>query len=511
MHNNKYDYNINSEYNISNISIINSNIYYTTNNYKYKVSFEFTPLIKKINSNNYLNEMVVFDDYVIYDSNKSYNNDIKIYAQLKLFYYESVKVLNVFGYYNPYSNYNDSLYCSKIIYNDNNEPTCTVTIEGQIIYNVKLIPAANFVTYSDIKHTKEIGINDSNPSLYWTTLDENNNLIYSDADTFENLDIQHNEYQKQNIEYINYLCKYLTGHKGKFKINVEDILNNTNGMYLELVVEITDKYGNITEYTNTNNIFDLTGDEQLVMAYIRFNTNLMNNRSYKYKIEINPVLLKDEEVLYNPNENIVDLYKQFFYKKYSISVSNSDESEKEIWDSYIQLDDHNSYDAYLMHGYTDSNATKISNKQSWYFMFISKNTCDDPYILNSLNTYPEIIQFNGYKLKHISTRQLFLINRMKVNYVDNVYHFNGNEMIVCSLYNNKMLPIDSNLISKWELKPISFGTKTNNVIYANTNTAIISINNSNTYDKGYYNLQVNYTLDSNIMNYQTINKKILIK
>ena len=33
----------------------------------------------------------------------------------------------------------------------------------------------------------------------------------------------------------------------------------------------------------------------------------------------------------------------------------------------------------------------------------------------------------------------------------------------------------------------------------------------NTYDKGYYNLQVNYTLDSNIMNYQTINKKILIK
>ena len=100
---------------------------------------------------------------------------------------------------------------------------------------------------------------------------------------------------------------------------------------------------------------------------------------------------------------------------------------------------------------------------------------------------------------------------MKVNYKENIYHFNQDDIIVCSLYNNKMLPVNMNLSSKWNITPISYGANTTTKVCANTNTAIISINTTNIYDKGYYDLTVNYSLDNNVLNTQKINKRILIK
>lgn len=499
LHNGVYDYQLNTGYNIDNIIVEDNDIYYINNGYKYNVSFEFVPLIKDT-SNNIALDKIILNKYTLYDSSTyQLTQNTQIYGQLKLFYYPKIKVLNLYGYYNPE-------YCTNF---DEDNMTCSVTIIDQTIDNVKLYMAANLVQYMDIKNNS-VPINADNPSLYWTSLDENDNIIDSDINTINNIGMNHSEEDLINEMpmFINYLCKDLTGYKGTYylKIDSENELNN----YIQLVVEVystsnlqtpKNRYINNTEFT-------LTGNEGKVICYIRFNQHFSG--TYTCTLGIYPSKIIESEIKYTGNENLYTWYQKFFYKKYEISLRNKfgiRKYNKEMWDSYIKFDENDNYDTYLMHG---KNSIDDPNEY-WYFMFISKNTCDDLTIANTLNNYPETIQFGEYILKHISTKQLFLINRMNVDYVDNIYHFNGNEMIVCSLYNNKMLPTNMNIKSKWELKPISFGANTNNIIYANTNTAIISIPNSNAYDKGYYNLQVNYSLDGNIMNYQTINKKILIQ
>ena len=505
---NDIDYSLNEGYEINNIKIENNNIYYYHNYHWYNVLFTFTPLVKSNNSNKYIK----------YDSSR-YSENTQIYAQLDLFFYEQIQVLNVYGYYNE-------KYCSNFNNEDPNNITCTVTIEDQTIENVKLYSSAKYVEYSDIyNENTEVSITNLNPSLYWTSIEDIDKENF-DINTFTGLEIQHGEFQEPDIEYINYLCRDLTGLKGTYKLEID---YPDRYKKIELVVEVFDKDNDTfnsdnpiptIKYTNLDpkkSTFTLLGNENKVISYLRINGTTLGNQPLIITPHIYYQIMEDIEVKYNKEKNIslANFYKKFFYKKYTISSvqNNKYNTIKEIWDSYIQLNQDNNYDTYLMHG---KNSIDDLNEY-WYFMFISKNTCDNSKILDTLNSYPQSIEFTDektntkYILKHISTKQLFLINRMKVNYIDNIYHFNGNEMIVCSLWNNKMLPINTKISSKWALTPISHGAKTSNVIYSNTNTAIISIQNSNTYDKGYYNLQVNYSLDGNILNSKTINKKILIK
>lgn len=531
------DYQINEGFNISKLSILNNQIFYKDNNYLYNVSFEFIPIVEKTGNDSY-----ILDKYEIYDSSKNYPIGTQIYAQLKLYYYKQIKVLNIYGYYN-------SKYCLDFNDEDPNNITCTVDLNKigieniEPIYNVKLHEAANFISYSDIQYSlinnensgiNGIEISSLNPSLYWVTeetINEENNI-----NSFINIEMQHGDYHKEDIKYINYLCQNLTGTKGTYMLDVVQDIDAVT-----LIVEVFDKNNNTfnTDHpvssriysSGPNNILTLTGDENLVIAYFRFNNTILEfQQPIKFSPFIYPGSYTYTQIKYTGEENLVLLYKQFFYKKYCMSIRNKNSgrtySKKEIWDSYIQLENNkidlqeieldkeinedlnNSlYDTYLMHGKNSLN----DPNEYWYFMFISKNTCDDSETLHSLNNYPQEIQIGDYILRHVVSKQLFLINRMDINYAKNVYHFNGDEMIVCSLHNNKMLPININMTSKWKLTPISHGANTNNVIYANTNTAIISVPNSNTYDKGYYNIQVNYSLDGNINNSTKINKKILIK
>lgn len=483
LHNGQYSFGINNEYNISNISIVNDYIYYNDTEYRYTLRYTFEPYVKIVSH---------IDDTHTVSNYKPYNHDEyqigqELFGKLKLFYYEKVKILNVFGYYNE-------KFCTDL---NESELTCTVNLEGvEPINNVKLYPASPYVEYSDIRYANHQLINHFNPSCYWISCIDGSSLDFNNLEeSFMDLGMNHSleELENEDPKFINYLYQDLTGLSGTYKIDAD---NN----YIKLVVEIDGE--EITEDT-----FELTGNEEQVFVTFRYNPdNLPYQESIIFEPHIYSVVnTEDQEVLYDESQNLADWYRQFFYKKYSISVTNSD-YVKEIWDSYIQLDDNNNYDTYLMHGkdYED-------DPEYWYFMFISKNTCDDPNILNNMNKYPDKIKFDKYILKHISTKQLFLINRMRVNYAKNIYHFNTSDMIVCSLYNNKMLPHNMNITSKWVLTPLSYGANSNNIIYANTNTAIISVKNANAYDKGYYNIQVNYSLDSNTINYQTINKKILIK
>lgn len=486
LHNNQYVYNLNSGYNVRNIHVENNYIYYKDNDYEYIVNFTFESLVKSVS---YADEHAI-ENYSPYNHD-TYEIGQQLYAKLNLFYYEKIKVLNVFGYYND-------TFCTNL--NEDNL-TCTVDftkvgLNIDPINNVKLHLASKLVTYKDVRYTDSPLLHEENPSLYWITFDENNTNFDSLLNTFIDLDIHHSveELENEQPKYINYLCQDITGLKGKYKLEVEGSSD------IRLCVDIDEvKHYN----TDNNGIIELTGNENKVLVYFEFDSETTD--TFIFKPHIWTVIETfDKEIPYNPeitDAELIDLYSQFFYKKYSITIKNNTEilHKKEIWDSFIQLDENSNYDTYLMH-----------DKDIWYFMFISKNTCDDPNILNILNVYPDTIEFGKYILKHVVTKQLFLINRMDINYVDNIYHFDGNDMIVCSLYNNKMLPHNMNISSKWKLTPVSFKANTDVSIYAKTNTAIISINNNNSYDKGYYNLQIMYSLDPNTLNYQQINKKILI-
>lgn len=493
--NGEYEYVINSEYNIQNIKIDNDRIKYVTDEYVYNLDFYFTPFFKDEINNKFIEYS---KDNNVYD---------KLYARLDLYYQEIEKKLNIFGYYSTKNNFCEN-------FNTNNGiTTCTVHLTDNItIDNVVLYESANYIEYTD-RLTNHI-VNDLNPSLYWISFDNTNPL-----NTFENLDIVHNEIPDEDssyYHYTNYLCKVLTGLKGYYEISIEN-LGNPNidiNVYVQMHVDIIRNDGQKIECntaSNEYNSFELYGDEQQVILYFTISNFISGQNEFKILPHMYFTTTEDAQVKYKRDEDLVKLYKQFFYKKYTVSLVDDNLQNstilKEIWDSYIELDNDN-YDAYLMHDGDKS----ITNNKYWYFMFISRNTCDDPKISVNMNKYPKTIKFGKYILKHVSTKQLFLINRMRVKYVkNNIYHFNHNDMIVCSLYNNEMLPHNMNLSSKWSIKPISYGTFTNNIIRANTNTAIISTKDSKVYDKGYYQLQVNYALDNNLINYQTITKKILIK
>ena len=101
---------------------------------------------------------------------------------------------------------------------------------------------------------------------------------------------------------------------------------------------------------------------------------------------------------------------------------------------------------------------------------------------------------------------------MDIKYEENVNHFNKNDMIVCSLENNKMLPTNINLSSKWEIKPLSWANNYLPSVYSNSNIGIISLQeNDNKYAQGYYELIVRYSLDQNLINTRKIVKKLLVK
>lgn len=485
--NRNFEYIINEGFNINNIEIIDNVFYYNTENYQYKMFFEFTPQLKNINTNEYFDYDVLNEDIIKTD----YIENI-IYAKLDLHYYEVIQYLNVFGYYNSQT-------CSNFKLNteDSNLAQCSVKINSKTYNNVILHKSAKYVSYNDI--IDNYAITELNPSLYWYSPNDNINMI-------EDININHYEDNTTSVlnedpRYINYLCQNLTGTIGTYELALE-----TPNEYAEICVDVTKDNQTITYSSSNNNIFTLNGDETNAVVYFHVN---MNSNVTKTTIipHIYYCTYENTPIKYNKNitqQELVNLYKEFFYKKYSVSLLNNSEQTvlKNIWDSYINItnDEDNIYDTYLMH---DNNY--------WYFMFISKNTCDDPKVYASLKQNKESLEFGKYTLKHISTKQLFLINRMKVNYAKNIYHFNRNDLIVCTLYNNKMLPTNMNITSKWAFTPISVGANTKNIIYANTNTAIISMPNNNLYDRGYYNLQVNYALDNNVVNYQTINKKILIK
>lgn len=452
-------------------------------------------------------------------------NYSSIFIKLDLYYYEETSVLNIFGYYNSLSQNNITCTDINIVRDENDnivDVTCTVTIKDPVneddsitINNVLLHPS-KYYEYNALDDNEEsIGLTfNQNASAVWTTLDENDyfnvndviNEINLEYYTLDNISEINNE--ESGTKYINYLVSDLTGLSGSYHIKCES--ENEN---IKVKVLIEKETGNELYTNNENPDFSLTGDEKQVILYFEIGENtedaVFTPHLYKYEV-------KEIPIKYTGNDP--NFYKEFFYKKYSLKAVNLNNEEdkviKDIWDAKLKYNDY--YDTYLMHGYKDSMSIANEQEQTWYFVFISKDTCDKFENTSMLDKYLDAIEYscgnNKYVLRHVISKKLFLINRMKFIESKGVNHFSKDDLIVCSLENNSMLPTNFELHSKWEIHPLSFGVDSSIKILGNGNMSILSIpKNDNAYNKGYYEIMVNYSLNRSFINNQVIKKKILIE
>lgn len=190
----------------------------------------------------------------------------------------------------------------------------------------------------------------------------------------------------------------------------------------------------------------------------------------------------------------VNMYNEFF---------NSDCTEKEglyckLPDSEL-LESQFQYDFYLMH-----------DENTWYGVFISKLPLSDIEILND-DKCVDMIKFNNkYVLKHEKSNRRFLINRMKFMDAFSHNNFKGDDTIVASVENDD-LPYVMSLGTKWKFIKKSIGGIDIDPITSKTNAAIMSLNKyKDEHPRGYYDVEVTYSIDAFENNSRTINSIILV-
>lgn len=215
------------------------------------------------------------------------------------------------------------------------------------------------------------------------------------------------------------------------------------------------------------------------------------------------ILAINEPILYNAqkygdpyknqqeNGTLRSLYRQNLAALYGLFFKQGS------GDSYIEMNEHSyfDYDFYLMHD--DSN---------WYGVFISRM----PIYYGSDRDLvgPESFIYtdpNGHDFEfvHYRSGDKFLINRMY--YIDSEGRniFNQDDLI-CATIDNVNFPIVLSKGTKWKISPMSFGIDVdNNTSESYTNSCIFSVGQKeNKYMKGYYNIDVRYSIDGNIEHQQ---------
>lgn len=189
------------------------------------------------------------------------------------------------------------------------------------------------------------------------------------------------------------------------------------------------------------------------------------------------------------NQNTIDLYNEFFYK--DADTNNITQSKA------LSISKNIDYDFYLMH-----------DNDYWYGIYISPDTINHYtqlsyllYVPNVDNNYDFSVfglsSFKQYFFKYNRSGNEFLINRMKFNSSSGINHFLSTDIVVSNITNNYRLPFNLNIQSKYIVTPISLGLSKQTETKSNTEMAIINIpSNNNVYIKGYYDIKLNYSLDS---------------
>lgn len=234
-----------------------------------------------------------------------------------------------------------------------------------------------------------------------------------------------------------------------------NIVFNVNMIHANLV-----KVNNSAFFKELHTAYNLSADEyqrkQNINKYINMmsqNIDISDNDNYYNRIHV---------YNFNTPPNTDTVYSEFF--------DNNGAEIKSV----------EGYDTYIMH-----------DDKSYYVVFISKETINEKFD----KTLPKELTLNGYTLKHFRSDNIFLINRMKIEYTNGENHFNVDDIITCEI-TNVNLPFILSLGSKWTFTKVSLGGTSISPVTSKTNTAIVSIDKSQyKYVKGYYDVTVEYSID----------------
>ena len=262
-----------------------------------------------------------------------------------------------------------------------------------------------------------------------------------------------------------------------------------------------------------NNVIDYTNKGNLLNFISKYRESPMISDNKKYYNRVHYFTLHDtysgKPIIYSDDIDNSDLYANFFDSEGNqIGMVNNSIFEGKALD----------YDFYLMHDSLDIEDYRgiLSDKEledwepHWYGVFISKQTIDNAIIDSDLdiNTY---FRDNTYELRYVESDNKFLINRMKFKDSGGTNIFNADDIIVSTI-NNINLPFILELGSHWNFKSFSLGMNKEANVYSNTNSAIISMGNGNNqYEKGYYDVSVRYSLDSNTQEQKIKRARILVQ
>ena len=118
---------------------------------------------------------------------------------------------------------------------------------------------------------------------------------------------------------------------------------------------------------------------------------------------------------------------------------------------------------------------------------------------------------NKYTLKWQRSANQFLINRMYFVDTEGINQFDNDDLIVASI-DNVNFPYIFETGSKWKFSPMSIGMLESTNVESNTNSAIVSIGKGNkVYNRGYYNVDVRYSVDSFNQHQYMKKARILVK
>ena len=295
-------------------------------------------------------------------------------------------------------------------------------------------------------------------------------------------------------------CKSFCKRLCKFRKENADKLNVDKDISYDYDSEMNDKANESNKITSiisevtTNNL-------ESMLTQSSMQIKIANNTSYLNRIHIYDIYIGKSKWKYDSKfdiqqmndgsftmpQELIAIYRKFF----------TDTGKQKVW-----LRDENEYygyDFYLMH-----------DDKYWFGVFISQMTISNASSDDDLDC-PDIIKFNEFKLKKYRSGDKFLINRMMYEDAAPTYRFNTNDLIITTIDNvNFPYILDKN--TKWNIKPYSLGMPSVDDIQSTTNSAIFSIPKKvNTNISGYYDIEVRYSIDSNVNHQQIKKRRILIK
>jgi len=490
------------------------------------------------------------NDEVIEDiSLNNLNNVDYAYIKVEFYYHKKYIVRNRFYLLSEFISLNND----KNIYVDTNNKT--IQING---VDYSIIKINNKFTYYD-KDYNHIIVN-QNPSMYWYNLDNNeinslpeylnelerytyDNKTESFKDIISKLEEYKTMFENKTLDdadvvrynYVNYLSKDLTGLVGEYVLKIEQINYSKK---IRLCMDVI-KNDTITTYiSNDNNKVILDGTEDKVTLYIQFiqNFELDNNASMWFIPKLLKVIKTDKPLEYNAEECgneisvnflnkeykygdnsskfVYDLYQKFFKLKFNIYDNYIKDNKmytyllNSVYDcrDELKLNTYLNYDFYLMH-----------DDKYWYCLYISQQTIDNISKQTDLklpNEYKELSFIDNdikYKLKYSRSSEEYLMNRLEFISSNGYNHFKEDDIICCYMFNNDRLPFNPYISSKWSVKPMSIGSKNDSSFDSSAELTILSIPSSmNKYEKGYYKINVKYSLDRDVQHQFKNTSTILI-